>query len=228
MKAQFSGLGVTNLRGSMGGTVASRNKSGDYLRRKGIPTNPQTEAQQLQRALFSSLSTAWRTLTEPVREAWREAAVNFPVVDVFGNPVILNGNSLFLQLNANLAKVGIARIDTPPLVSDVANVIIDEVIVEAEGGVVSLTFDSVVPAGMAALISATQTISAGRRNFKNLLRNIGTVTAGATGLAVTTSYTNTFGAPITGGRVGFSVETVNIETGQSSVQNYISGIVTAP
>lgn len=104
MKIKFSAL-VSDMRGKLNGSVASRNRGGSYLRNKTTPVNPQTPAQQVIRSIFGAISSQWRSLAEPVRESYRQGADQFPYIDIFGDSRHLSGSQLFQRVNMNIVKL---------------------------------------------------------------------------------------------------------------------------
>src|SRR5437773_11561609 len=62
-------LGPTQS-GSENGTTASRNRFGQYFRRRAVPVQPRTAAQLAVRARMSNNAAAWRALTDAQRAAW--------------------------------------------------------------------------------------------------------------------------------------------------------------
>lgn len=86
--------------GSLGGMTASHNAGGPYLRRRAIPTNPNTARQQLIRSAMGSAVQAWSmALTEPQRQAWRDYASSTPVTDALGQSITLSGINMFARTN---------------------------------------------------------------------------------------------------------------------------------
>lgn len=223
MKIKWGAL-VTDGRGKIGGQVASRNKSGAYMKNKVTPSNPRTVAQQAQRALMSSLSQAWRGLTAAARDQWRAAVDSFPTINEFGDVVILSGSTLYNRLNLNLAKVGVAPIGVPPLPAGAGLTNVTGLVLNPT----TVSFDMVegVPAGQTALISATAPMSPGINNFKTRLRNITTSDAsGGATVAMFAEYGTKFGQPISGTKIGFSIVLVNNSTGETGTPIYFTGIV---
>jgi hypothetical protein len=102
MKMKFGAFVVAGS-GKIGGHVASRNRSGAFLRTKVTPTNPQTGAQNAVRSLLASLSSAWRSLTGAQRAAWNGAVSAFPRTNVFGD--IVNDGSYRRKLARCCAAV---------------------------------------------------------------------------------------------------------------------------
>jgi hypothetical protein len=104
------GGGVSDIRGSIGGTTFSRGPAGAYARQRVKPINPATVHQQDRRALVSLLSTYWSaTLTPEYRANWNTFAAATNMTNKVGDVVHITGLSHFLRLNAlrELAHVGI-------------------------------------------------------------------------------------------------------------------------
>lgn len=91
--------------GSLGGFTASHNKGGQYLRRRAVPTNPNTVRQQTARAALGALTEYWgQTLTESQRQGWRDYAAAVPVTDRIGNTINLTGQQMFVRSNTPAAQ----------------------------------------------------------------------------------------------------------------------------
>jgi len=109
------GAMVGSASGSVGGTVFSRNRYGTYMRRKGIPVNPDTAKQQNVRAALAGVSASWRGLTAAQRLQWSTWAANNPIVDRMGNAQVLAGNAAYIQLNTRIVLTGEPGITAPPV-----------------------------------------------------------------------------------------------------------------
>ena len=89
-----------DVRGSLNGTVFSKNRGGAYTRTKVSPTQPRTSNQTNQRAVFTGLAKAWGTTLSPAqRLAWITWAQAHPVTNIFGDAIILSGIAAFQQIN---------------------------------------------------------------------------------------------------------------------------------
>lgn len=73
---KFKGTFVSDLSGSLGGLVASRNKAGGFLRAKVTPTNPQTDVQMANRSAFASAGSSYHSLSPTAKAQWNQFAVN--------------------------------------------------------------------------------------------------------------------------------------------------------
>lgn len=98
------GGGVVDASGSIGGTVFSRNSSGNYMRARTKPVNPNTPRQNQIRNAMQVLSDAWSNLLSPAqRTAWGLYAANVNWKNRLGETILISGRSHFLR--SNLARV---------------------------------------------------------------------------------------------------------------------------
>jgi hypothetical protein len=105
------------LSGSTGGTTASRNRFGQYFRRRAVPVNPSTTRQAVVRNSFSSLVALWaNSLTPAQREAWTIWAANTPTTDALGQSITLTGQQAFIGANTPRLQVGLPVISPAPTV----------------------------------------------------------------------------------------------------------------
>lgn len=95
------GGGVTDIRGSIGGTTFSRGKGGNIARSNKKPCNPRSSRQETRRALMSWITKCWSdTLTDQQRTDWRAYAAGTGWTNRLGEAIEINGLAAFLQLNA--------------------------------------------------------------------------------------------------------------------------------
>lgn len=174
------GLGVGDLRGSLGGTTASRNTYGSYFRRKVTPVNTNTNAQQLVRQRLATISQAWSGLTPGERTAWNEVANQFSRTNVFGDQVPLTGFNLFVKLNRNLLEIGEAQISTAPQPKAVPGFTSLGLTADTGGGTYEAAFTPAIPASIKVLVYATAPLSAGVSFVKSEFRLIDTLTTAET------------------------------------------------
>lgn len=114
-KIKLSAIGITNISGKSGGSVFAHNKNGNYVRRLGIATQPQTAKQTLARSIFGVISRMWGTLTEAQRDAWRIWGAENPKTDQFGDSRPLTGRQAFISANSNLQTAGFSPISSPSI-----------------------------------------------------------------------------------------------------------------
>lgn len=198
-RIKYSAL-VSDMRNKLNGSVMSKNRAGSYIRNKTTPVNPQTSFQQAVRQRLGALSTGWGGLTEPQRQSWAAATVNFPYTDIFGDKKELDGKSLYIKLNSNLANVGSPTIAAAPSPVGVPVFGVDSAIVTIGAGIEAFDITvsaATVPAGFALAIYATPPVKAGVSFVKNRFRFIGTAVATAGVVNALALYTARFGTEMT-------------------------------
>ena len=230
MKVKFGG-GVSEGRGSIGGTTFSRNKGGAYARQRVTPVNPQSAAQQAQRGRVSELAGLWgATLTQTQRDGWKVFAENFPITDVFGDSLQLSGAQAYTRINSRLLAGGLTRIDSAPADQAVTDLTSASVVAETAGGTIVVTF-APTPVGASdhVQVFATPGVSPGISFMKNKLRLICTSSAAqASTFAVEAYYAATFGAlPATGQKIGLRIRTIRSTNGAVDSALVADTIVTA-
>jgi len=100
-----TGMG-TQLSGSVGGVVASRNAGGMYLRNRTVPVNPNSAAQSDVRTEFSNAAIGWAGLTAGQRTGWEGYAAGTPVVNRLGETITLSGFNWYVAYNSFLVRSG--------------------------------------------------------------------------------------------------------------------------
>lgn len=101
--------------GSLGATVYSRNRFGQYLRPRSVPVNPNTDRQAVIRTIMRQLTIAWnQDLSAAQRDGWKTYGDNVAVLNKFGEPVFLTGLNHYVRSNAGLLQAGGTRVDDAP------------------------------------------------------------------------------------------------------------------
>lgn len=230
-KIKYSAL-VSDMRNKLNGSVASKNRYGNYLRNKVTPVNPQTAYQQAVRQQLGALSSQYRALTQSERLSWINGAPSFPFTDIFGDVRYLSGQTLFVKLNTNLINAGQAPLNTAPIPVGVPEMAVTGVTSEITAGelaILSLSVsETTVPAGFALAVYATPPTPASIQFVKNRYRFIGiaTVTAGAADILA--AYTARFGAAAAAGeQIHVRVALISTTTGQQGTPSGAAGTVSA-
>jgi len=113
------GGGIIEIRGSIAGNTHSRNSSGNYIRARTTPVNPNSTRQNVIRAAMATASNTWsNSLTPAQRTAWGLYAANINMTNRLGETILISGRSQYLRsnmcrLNSNLG----ARNDGPTLLT---------------------------------------------------------------------------------------------------------------
>jgi hypothetical protein len=101
------GGGVTDIRGSIGGTTFSRSGAGNYARARTKPVNPCSDVQETRRRLVSRCGFAWNTeLDEADRQSWRDYANGTSWTNGLGQVITISGIAAFLRTAALKAIAG--------------------------------------------------------------------------------------------------------------------------
>jgi len=226
MKAKFGAI-VVDGRGKLGGHVASKNRAGSYFRTKVTPTNPQTSAQVNARSILATLSAGWSALTAAQRLSWNNAVDLWKKTDVFGDLKNPSGFNLFVQLNSNLAHIGVAQINTPPLPAAIGHWTTFSFVPDEDGTMVVTFAPTPVPAGYAVIVDGTAPCSPGIANANARFRKVTKLAAAtATGADIQADYQTKFGsiAPI-GDKVFLRAKYINIATGQVGLPVEASAVI---
>lgn len=99
------GAGITDARGSIGGTTFSRNRFGGYTRARTTPVNPMSSRQTGIRAAVMFLAEQWREspMDDAKRAAWELYADSVNWQNKLGQIVHLTGYNMFMR--SNLARL---------------------------------------------------------------------------------------------------------------------------
>lgn len=91
------GPAIAEIRGSIGGTVFSRNRYSAYTRNRTIPTVSTTPPAMLAKARMTAATQAWQSLTSTARASWTQWALSNPVSNSLGQQQALTGHVAFVQ-----------------------------------------------------------------------------------------------------------------------------------
>jgi hypothetical protein len=193
-KVQFSAF-VSEIRGAIGGGVASKNRGGNYIRKHVTPVNPKSTDQTARRALFAQYSTQWRLLTAAQRQAWNNAVAAYATTDIFGALRNPTGAQLFIKVNCNLILSGGSAITTPAAPKGVSVVTLSSMTYTSGTPALTAVYSANVPALTRVMVFATPPMSAGISFVKSQFRLISTLAAAAASPAnILAAYTAKFGA----------------------------------
>lgn len=227
MKIKWSGIGMVDGRGKINGSVASKNRSGAYVRTKVTPSNPQSIAQSAVRNTFSVISSLWRNLTDVQRASWNSAVSNWTKTDIFGDIKTPSGFNLFMRLCTPLQNtfgdvIITSYAPTPvamPLFSTFTSVapttagVATQMVINGEVN----NPDAVDLEEYAIQVYATPSLSAGKSFVKNEFRYLGYIEFSELNENILSLYTSRFGAINNGDNIHVRAVVVARATGQLSV-----------
>lgn len=110
---------LTEASGSLGGVTFFPGQGGLVLRRRFIPTNPNSPLQQTVRGHMNALSNHWiNTLTAGQRAAWATYAANVTVTNRLGDPIYISGLNHYIRSNVPRLQAALPRVDNGPTIMD--------------------------------------------------------------------------------------------------------------
>lgn len=209
--------------GSVGARTSSRNRSGQYVRQRAIPTQPRTVAQIAARSRLTTQSAAWRGLTDAQRAAWNAFAQSFTVTNSLGTTINLTGAQCFIKVNTVNLLNGDATVNTPPALPSFLAVTVTGVTAVAATPLISL--QGVNPAaGTKFMIFASPQLSAGV-SFNGKYAYLSTQQTFTTGsMSIQSVYAARYGALIVGKKI--FVKVVQSQAGMQDNGTAFSAIVT--
>ena len=221
------GPAVASVSGSIGGTTFSRNRGGQYFRRRAIPSTVTSPAALNVKALLAAYSQAWAGLSDAERAAWTEYARQTPVLNALGNSITRSGHQAYIALNTRLALMSQTAIDTPPIVNAPDALTTYSQTFDIGAGTFAATFTPTPLGATERLwIRAAVINSAGVNYVKNLLRFVGTsASAQATGYDAQALVEARWGALVAGQTVHFLIHVVDTATGLLSPPRSSRGVV---
>lgn len=192
---------ITGASGSVDGTTYSHNTFGSYLRRRGMPVNPNTSKQTIVRDRLVGQSQTWRTLTDAQRNTWNALAPTITKSGPLGITYSPSGFGAFSMNNLTRLAAGMAVVTSAPLLDASPTVSALSITVNGTTPAFSITYtQSGGTANNKLLIYATGAVSAGRNFFRQsdfrLIASIAGNTASP--YDAKTAYEAVFGALATG------------------------------
>lgn len=208
--------------GSVGARTSSRNRSGQYVRQRAIPTQPRTVAQVAARSRLTSQSAAWRGLTSAQRAAWNAFAQSFTVVNSLGTSINLTGAQCFIKVNTVNLLNGVATVNTPPLLPAFLAVTVTGLDATAATPIIELS-GAAPAAGTTFMVFGSPQLSAGV-TFNGKYAWLQTSATFSTGkMSLNTAYIAKYGALISGKQI--FVKVVQNQSGMQDNGTVFSTIV---
>jgi hypothetical protein len=137
---------ASDIRGSIGGTVFSRNGGGAYAKARTKGTDPNTALQQVMRGIMSGMIGAWAALTAAVRADWAVYARQVPFINRLGDAINLSGYNMFVRTKSICELIGATMPAAAPTVMYLSETDPTVVITpDASSKNVSVAFDNTLP-----------------------------------------------------------------------------------
>jgi len=107
---------IADARGSVGGTVFSRNSAGAYMKQRTVPTYRATARQVAVAALLSTVINDWKVnLSTAERVLWNGLASITSLPNKLGEQFAPSGLNLFVKSNMMLDLTGQAHVTAAPV-----------------------------------------------------------------------------------------------------------------
>ena len=212
---------ISQASASLGGATFSKNRGGNYIRKRVAPVQPRSSAQQAVRATLSALSGQWKGLGASVIAAWSALASTITLKDSLGNSYTPTGNQLFVGLNATLTACAEPTITAAPgSTPDFPDML--PIAATATAGTPSLavtTSLTAAPTGFIFLLRATPQGSAGKAFFgASKYRIIGHFAASSfASINALSAYNTRFGALVAAQKLSLRLSLVQIASGFESM-----------
>jgi hypothetical protein len=228
--------GISGMSGAVAGSVYSHNRGGAYVRRRSVPTNPNSQRQQDQRAIFGIGSAVWKILSPAQKEAWRARTQTHPVVNRFGASIILSAQQQFVQLYSNTATYDPTSLPlgAPPADPVYVLPVTDGADLVGSAGAETLTYDTGAARALGdiTVIFASPPMSRGRVFAKNLMRLVLVDTAAGVVAPGTTIDFSAAYFPVWGALTGtinkrIIADFYSYSNGELSVVQTLSGVMGA-
>ena len=118
------GGGIVQISGSIAGNTFARNRSGNYMRARTKPVNPNTARQVDARACIIKLSEEWHdTLSAANRAAWKVYADSVAMTNKLGETIHLSGFNHFVRSNSPRQYCGdIGQVNQGPAILTLADI----------------------------------------------------------------------------------------------------------
>lgn len=219
-KVKYGG-GVADMRNAWAGQVHSRNTFGNYIRQKVSPVQPRTPRQQELRSILTTLAKRYSTvLTDEQRNAWINFATSNPVIDVFGDTIVLTGINMYVRVNNLRLLMGLPILDNPPSDFSVSNPTdVSLTITTTPTFAMNVAFaPSPSPTNHRVEVWVTEPMKPGVMFFSQKLRLLLITSSDAVSspIDITSEYINRFGMPASGTKIGVEVRFVNETNGAQS------------
>ena len=193
MKLNFGSF-VVSASGSLGSHIVSNCRGTQYLKNKSLSVNPATRYQGIIRSRFNAFSKGWSHLTESERLLWTQEAKSNQVVGKLGSILILTGQTLFIKVNQNLAKVNLPLISIPGQEGSIYGLLSLSIIALKASTNITLSWTPALPATHRLYIEACIPVTAGTTYVSKLYRGVSVVSSvGAVNVNIGSSYITRFG-----------------------------------
>lgn len=205
---------VSEMKGNLNGTTFLQSQGGQTCKTRIAGGGFNSKIWQYQKGVLGSISSQWKRLTNPQKQAWDMAGPNYPTVDKFGNPRIPSGYELYVRLNIPLYRAGLALLvlPLPPGVFETYGPI---TLTMDNNGPCLLTINNLTTVAVQLNVYCTPPLSAGKARIQTRWRFLQTFNSSAGVVEnIRATYLARYGNIPTGAIVQVKTEQMIIATGQ--------------
>ena len=218
---------VSNVKGSIGGSIFGNTGNQMYIRNKTSPVNKVTSTQGKQRQFITSLTQSWRSLADNQRLLWNIFSKEQTLVNRVGDDINMSGFNWYVSLNSNLHLINKPLI-IAPLSSSLSKFIATlGTNLEQPPGFFGILHLPAVPSGYSYVVYATIGLAKGVKPKDNQFRKVFVNgTAGSVLSILAGGYQSVFGqVGAVGSNIFFKIKVVNNSTGFSNTSSVYVGLV---
>ncbi len=217
---------VTQLRGSIGGTVFQGSAYGHTAKNTPNMTRPNTAAQDVIKRAVVRCVQRWANLLPAYRLNWNSYAAAYPQYAKFNAGSQLSGYAVFLKRNMIAEITGVLSLDNPSLIATVDSTLAPTLVLV--GGDLVLTFNAVpAPSDISGFIFASPPTPSNKPIRNNQLRFLLATTYATADVSLLASYVNLYGRlPIAGEKVLLVFQNAGNNTGAVFAKQAYEVIVT--
>lgn len=227
---KFKSQVYTQASGSIGGLTYSHNQGGLYTRARSIPVDPASAFQLAVRNAVAQLVSRWRSSTMSVHRAnWEVFAANTPVVNSFGDSVLISGQAWYIKANTARKAAGKNIVDPAPLTYGMADLTTPTIIFHSAAQTIEVAFTNTdewaTAVGGFLLVYVSRPQNIGINFFKGPYRLAGTINGAVVPPASPATITTPFALNLA--RPAFARFVAVTALGQISAAQRLSAIAVA-
>lgn len=221
------GAFVTELRGSLGGTVFQKNAYGFTAKNSPNLTTPNSANQDIVKRAVTRCVQRWGALDAATKSNWDTYAVSFPQFAKHNSGSILSGYAVFLKRNMVAEIIGSFLLDNPDLIPTTDSTLSPTL--ETNGTDLLLTFNpSPSPVGINSYVQMSNPMPSGYPIRINQVKGIIGFGWGSGSVNCATTYLSVFGRlPVVGEAVLVAIQNLGDSTGAVYAKQYIKVTVTS-
>lgn len=223
MLVKFGSL-IVDGKGTIGGYIVQRGRSGTIVRVKKSPIQPLTQYQLDVRNYFKQCQNLYNTLNAKQVQDWNTFADNMPITNYFGDVRYLSGQQMFMYCAMNFYLSGMQPlINAPTDTSHPNNISLQSFINRTNATI--LQFSDILGPYDLLHIRVTRPLKPSLNYFEDKFVSVYNSRPAGGYIDETDYYTYRFGAKTEGYKIILEWKTVSTINGQTSTIQRLSSII---